>query len=44
MRENLHNDLNLDEVDLPPMLALEGDEEVKLGPSRTVPKRVKLNP
>ena len=40
--ENLAFDLYLDEYDLPPMSALEGDEEVKLEPGETVVDRVKL--
>ena len=44
MPENLIVDLYLDEDDLPPMLALEGDEEVELEPEEPTAERVKLNP
>ena len=46
MPENLPIDLYLDENedDLPPMPALEVDEEVKLEPEETIAERVKLNP
>ena len=46
MPENLPVDLYLDENgnDLPPMLALEGDEKVKLKPEEIIAERVKLNP
>ena len=44
MPENLPIDLHLDEDDLPPMFALEGEEEVKLEPEETIAERVKLNP
>ena len=40
--ENLAIDLYLDEYDLPPMSALEGNEEVKLEPGETIVDRVKL--
>ena len=33
-----------DEDDLPPILALESDEEVKLEPEQTIAERIKLNP
>ena len=33
-----------DEDDLPPMIALEGDEEVKLEPEETIAGRIGLNP
>ena len=36
--------LDFDRYDLPPMPALEGDEEVKLEPEETIAERVKLNP
>ena len=43
MPENLPIDLYLDEDededDLPPILALEGDEEVKLEPEQTIAER-----
>ena len=41
MSENLSIDLYLD--NLPPMTALEGDEEVKVEPEETIAERVKLN-
>ena len=46
MPENLPIGLCLgqDVNDLPPMLALEGEEEVKLEPEETVAVRIKLNP
>ena len=44
MPENLIVDLYLDEDDLPPMPALEGDEEVELEPEEPTAERVKLNP
>ena len=39
--ENLPNDLYLDEDDLPPISALEGDQ--KLEPEKTIAERIKLN-
>ena len=46
--ENLPIDLDLyldeDEGDLPPMPALESDEEVKLEPEESIAERIKLNP
>ena len=44
--ENLPLDLYLDEDedDLPQMLPLEDDEEVKSEPEKTIVERVKLNP
>ena len=44
--QNLPIDLYLDEDedDLPPIPALEGDEEVKLEPEETIAERMKLNP
>ena len=42
MTENLSIDLYLDEDHLPPMLGLEGDEQVKLEPEEYIAKRVKL--
>ena len=44
--KNLPSDsyLDEDEDDFPPMPALEGDEEVKLQPEKTIAERVKLNP
>ena len=44
MPENLIVDLYLNEDDLPPMPALEGDEEVELEPEEPTAERVKLNP
>ena len=44
MPENLPIGLYLDEDDLPPMHALEGDEEVKLEVEETMAERIKLNP
>ena len=45
MPENVPIDLYLDEDEnyLPPMSALEIDEEVKLEPEETIDERVKLN-
>ena len=45
MPENVPIDLYLDEDEnyLPPMPALEIDEEVKLEPEKTIDERVKLN-
>ena len=43
VHENLPINLYLDEDDLPPMPALEGDEEVKLEPEETIAERIKLN-
>ena len=44
--ENLSIDLHLDgnEGDLPPIHALEGDEDSKLEPEETIAERIKLNP
>ena len=43
--ENLSiNNLYLDVDNLPPMLALVGEEEVKLEPEETITERIKLNP
>ena len=36
--------LDFDRDDLPPMLVLEGDEEVKSEPEDTIAERVELNP
>ena len=44
MLGNLCIDLYLDDNDLPPVPALEGDKEVKFEPEETVPERIKLNP
>ena len=44
MLGNLCIDLYLDDNDLPPVPALEGDEEVKFEPEETFPERIKLNP
>ena len=44
MSENLPIDFYLDENDLPLVLPLEGDEEVKLDPEETIAQRVKLYP
>ena len=43
---NRAENLTLDffEDDLPPMPALEGAEEVKLEPEKTIAERIKLNP
>ena len=40
--ENLPIELYLDEDDLPPIPALEDDEEVKLEPEETIAERIKL--
>ena len=44
--ENLSIDLHLDENEgnLPPIHALEGDEDSKLEPEETITERIKLNP
>ena len=43
MPENLPIDLHFDEDDLPPMLPLEGDKEVKLEPGEAIAEGMKLN-
>ena len=42
MPENLHIDLHLNKDDLPPVSALDGDEEVKLDPEETIAERIKI--
>ena len=44
MPETLPIDFYLDENDLPPLSAIEGEEEVKLEPEETIAERIKLNP
>ena len=43
MPENLPIDLHFDEDDLPPMLPLEGDKEIKLEPGEAIAEGMKLN-